>query len=159
MSRAVLGMDWRAEDVIRVCATSKCVRCGRRGSRVSNVEDGRIVHSCRERRVIGNTAGRDGEDKVTANASLKEAEEQAQKSNACRRGREQKRVVRTSELTSLSMCSWARNSWRFGVRVRHRRIVDGIRLRVSARSRAVMPAQVGLKWEKSMRRTIVPNAG
>lgn len=107
---AVLGMDWRAEEVILVCATSKCVRCGRRGSKMSNVEEGRIVHSCRESRVIGNTDGRDGEAKATAKESLNEAEELAQKSKAFRKGREQKRVVRTSELISLSMCSWARNS-------------------------------------------------
>lgn len=38
-------------------------------------------------------------------------------------------------------------------------MVSGIRLSVLARSRAVMPAHVGLKWEKSMRRTMVPRAG
>lgn len=110
VSFAVLGIDWRAEEVMRVCATSKCVRCFRRGRRISNVEDGRMVHSCRLSLVIGRVAGRLGEDKERVKASRKLADEQAQKSSAFNRGKSQNKAVRTSELRSLSTCSCAKNS-------------------------------------------------
>lgn len=104
--RAVWGIEWRAADVMRVCATSRCVRCGSRGRRMSNVEEGRMVHSWRERRVIGNAAGsKSGVERTLVNASRKLAEEQAQRSKAFKRGRSQSKVFRTSELRSLSICS------------------------------------------------------
>lgn len=106
VSFAVTGMDCRAEEVIRVCATSRCVRCGNLGRRVENVEEGRMVHSCKLNRVIGKAEGRfDVIERAVAKASRKVAEEQAQKSNACNRGRSQRSVFMTSELRSSSICS------------------------------------------------------
>ena len=93
------------------------------------MEEGRMVHSCRLRRVIGSAVGR-GDVMTVVNASRKEVEEQAQKSRAFSFGSEVKRVRRTEDERSSSMCSWARNSRRLGVRERHCSNVAGIRLRV-----------------------------
>lgn len=43
--RAVLGIEKSAASVILVCATSRCVNFVNFGSKVSNTELGRIVHS------------------------------------------------------------------------------------------------------------------
>lgn len=64
------------------------------------------------------------------NASRKFVLEQAQKSTALSCGREQRRYLMTSEERSSSICSWARNSRRLGVRERHCSSVAGIKLRV-----------------------------
>jgi len=75
-------MECRALAVRRVCATSRWVRCLRRGRREVKIVEGRIVHSCKERRVIGRKAG-SGDVLITAlNASRKLVLEQAQKSKA-----------------------------------------------------------------------------
>lgn len=73
---------------------------------MSNVEAGRMVHSWRLRRVIGNAVGsKEGLERTLLKASRKLADEQAQKSKALRRGKSQSNVLITSELISLSMCS------------------------------------------------------
>lgn len=107
VSFAVWGMEKRSEEVILVWATSRWVRCRRRGRREEKTVDGRIVHSWKLRRVIGRKSGRgEGEASITAlNASLKFVLEQAQKSRAFSCGRLQRRYLMTLEEMSSSMCS------------------------------------------------------
>ena len=157
VSLAVCGIESNASSVIRVCATSKCVRCGSNGRSLAKVDAGRIVHSCKLSLVIGSADG-SGPSKAAPKESRNVGEEQAQKSRALIFG-SAKRALNTSAERSSSMCSCAKNSLRFGVRLRHFNSVAGIKFRVCALSRAVWPAPVGLKWEKSSRRTTVPNAG
>ena len=111
--------------------------------------------------MIGRMAGRiDGSASMTSrNEALNLLEEQAQKSSALSLGRSHNNLRMTFASKSSSICSWARNSRRLGVRSKHLRRVDGIRFRVSCRSRIVTPAPRGLKWQKSSRRTIVPSDG
>jgi hypothetical protein len=143
---------------MRVCATSRRVTLDSLGRRASNTNDGRTAHSCRLNRVMGSINGR-GVLMTVLNASRKEVEEQAQKSNALSFGREQSRVRNTSADRSSSICSCARNSLRSGVKDKHCRSVCGVRSRVWARSRGFWAMPMGLKWEKSRHRTMVPRAG
>ena len=151
-------MKCSASSVMRVCATSRWVSLDSLGRRASNTDDGRVAHSCKLNRIIGSADGI-GLLMMVLNASPKEVEEQAQKSSALRFGREQSRVRNTSADRTSLICSCARNSLRFVVKDKHSRSVWGIRLRVLARSRGLWPMPMGLKWEKSRRRTTLPRAG
>lgn len=77
-----------ALSVIRVCATSRCVRCGSRGSSVSKTELGRVKHSCspsrRMPRFIGESTRLVMAD---VNDSANGLEDEAQKSTARSFGR------------------------------------------------------------------------
>jgi len=119
VSLAVLGIEKSAASVILVCATSRCVNFVNFGSKVSNTELGRIVHSWKLILAMGSADGRLTFSITPLNESLNAGLEQAQKSNAFSLGRSQRRVLRTFESTSSSMCSCAKNSLKFGVNSRH----------------------------------------
>lgn len=120
-------MECNASSVIRVCVTSRWVRCGILGSRVVYTDLSRMAHSWRLSLVIVSAAG-SGEFLMTQcieflNFSL----EQAQKSIALSFFISQNSISITLASSSSSMCSWARNSLRFGAKLRNVRIVSGIR--------------------------------
>jgi hypothetical protein len=71
------------------------------------VDEGRMAHSCKLSRVIGNADGRTrGVELTTAlKASRNEVDEQAQKSNAFSCGRSHKRARMTFSSRSSSICS------------------------------------------------------
>jgi len=127
---------------------------------------GRTGHSWKDRRfkpnvsVSGRTSCSEkvGESTETSE-SLNFGLEQAQKSNAIKFSRPKKSLARTTGDNSSSICSCAKNSCSKGVNSKHCRRVSGTRFLVLARSRAVHPAPVGLKWLKSRRRTMVPREG
>jgi hypothetical protein len=119
VSRAVLGIEKSAASVILVCATSRCVNFVNFGSKVSNTELGRMVHSWKLILAIGNADGRLTFSITSLKESLNAGLEQAQKSSAFNLGRSQRRVLMTFESTSSSICSCAKNSLKFGVSLRH----------------------------------------
>lgn len=157
VSRAVSGIEWSAESVILVCATSRWVSFESFGNRFVKIVEGRMVHSCRLNLVMGRNAG-SGDSETVVKASRKDADEQAQKSTACSFGILNS-AERTSTERSSSTCSCAKNSLKFGTSFRHCRSVSGMRFKVICLSLAVNPAPVGLKCEKSSLRTIVPREG
>lgn len=98
-------MEKSALDVMRVCATSRCVRAGSRGRSVVKTDEGRMVHSWKESRVMGRIAGSGAVAMTVLKASRKEVDEQAQKSSASSLGRSQKRNSMIAAERSSSTCS------------------------------------------------------
>lgn len=137
-------MENKAESVIRVCATSKCVRFGRRGRRVVKIDEGRMVHSWRLSLVTGRAVGKLGEATAAVKESWNLVEEQAQRSSPFSFGRSHKSLLMTLISNSSSICSCAKNSLKFGVKFKHCKRVAGIKFKVCWRSRAVCPPPVGL---------------
>lgn len=89
------------------------------------VDAGRIVHSCKLSLVIDKADG-SGPSRAAANESRNLGEEQAQKSRALIFG-SAKSALSTSAERSSSMCSCAKNSRRFGVKLKHFKSVSGIK--------------------------------